>query len=100
MTDSSTWGLEMDDTYRIRVSGHLDDRWSDSLGGLAVQRRDDGTTVLVGPVIDQAALHGVIARIRDLGLPLLAVNRVVESHGRLSWDVPRGEAIQTRGGHR
>jgi hypothetical protein len=72
----------MVDTYRIRVGGHLDDRWSDWLGGLAVQRRGDGTTVLVGPVVDQAALHGVIARIRDLGLPLLSVNRVVESHGR------------------
>ena len=66
----------MADIYRIRVGGHLDDRWSDWLAGLAVQRRDDGTTVLVGPVVDQAALHGVIARIRDLGLPLLAVNRL------------------------
>jgi hypothetical protein len=80
MTDSTEWGLAMDDTYRIRVSGHLDDRWSDWLGGLAVQRRDDGTTVLVGPVVDQAALHGVLARIRDLGLPLLAVDRVAEPH--------------------
>jgi len=68
----------MADIYRIRVGGHLDDRWSGWLAGLAVQRRDDGTTVLVGPVVDQAALHGVIARIRDLGLPLLAVNRLAE----------------------
>ena len=74
----------MDHTYRIRVSGHLEDRWSDWLGGLAVQRRDDGTTVLVGPVVDQAALHGVLARIRDLGLPLLAVDRVAERHGDTS----------------
>jgi hypothetical protein len=81
MTDSLSWGLAMDDTYRICVRGRLDDRWSDWLGDFAVQRREDGTTVLVGPVIDQAALHGVIARIRDLGLPLLSVNRVVESHG-------------------
>jgi hypothetical protein len=72
----------MDDTYRICVRGRLDDRWSDWLGGFAVQRREDGTTVLVGPVVDQAALHGVIARIRDLGLPLLSVNRVVDSPGR------------------
>ena len=71
----------MVDIYRIRVRGHLDDRWSDWLGGLAVQRQEDGTTVLVGPVVDQAALYGVIIRIRDLGLPLLSVNRVVESHG-------------------
>ena len=68
----------MDDIYRIQVQGHLDDRWSEWLGGPAVQRRDDGTTALVGPIVDQAALHGVIARIRDLGLPLLAVNRLAE----------------------
>jgi hypothetical protein len=69
----------MGEIYRIRVSGHLDDRWSDWLGGLAVQRQVNGTTVLVGPVVDQAALHGVIGRIRDLGLPLLEVSRVDES---------------------
>ena len=71
----------MVDTYRIQVRGHLDDRWSDWLGGLAVQRQEDGTTLLVGLVVDQAALHGVIVRIRDLGLPLLSVKRVVESYG-------------------
>ena len=70
----------MVDTYRIRVRGHLDDRWSDWLGGLAVQRQEDGTTLLVGPVVDQAALHGVIIRIRDLGLPLLSVKLFVEPH--------------------
>ena len=69
----------MVDTYRIRVRGHLDDRWSDWLGGLAIQRQSDGTTALIGPVVDQAALHGVIIRIRDLGLPLLSVRRVAEA---------------------
>ena len=68
----------MTETYSIRVRGHLADRWSDELGGLAVQLHDDGTTALVGPIVDQAALHGVLARIRDLGLPLLAVDRVAE----------------------
>ena len=71
----------MVDTYRFRVRGHLDDRWSDWLGGLAIHLQEDGTTVLVGPVVDQAALHGVIIRIRDLGLPFLSVKLCVEPHG-------------------
>ena len=82
MTDSRSWGFALVDTYRIRVSGHLDDRWSDWLGDLVIHLQEDGTTLLVGPVVDQAALHGVINRIRDLGLPLLSVRRVVESQGR------------------
>jgi hypothetical protein len=90
----------MVDTYRICVGGHLDDRWSDWLAGLVIQRQDDGTTALVGPVVDQAALHGVLACIRDLGLPLLAVDRVAEPNGGTSRDVQRGGAGLTRGGNR
>ena len=71
----------MAEIYRIRVQGDLGNRWSDWLGGLDVQCGGDGTTELVGPIVDQAALHGVIARIRDLGVPLLGVDRVDESHG-------------------
>ncbi len=71
----------MDGIYRIRVKGHLDDRWSTAFDGMSLQREDDGTTVLAGPVVDQAALHGVIARVRDLGLPLLSVKRIAEAHG-------------------
>ena len=69
----------MSESYRIRVRGHLENRWSDWLGGLAIHLQEDGTSVLAGPVVDQAALHGVIVRIRDLGLPLLSVRRVVEA---------------------
>ena len=76
-----TEGNAMDDIYEFRVEGHLDDRWSDWLGGLAICQQEDGTTVLVGPVVDQAALHGVIVRIRDLGVPLLSVRRAIESRG-------------------
>ena len=72
--------MVMVDIYRFRVRGHLDDCWSDWLGGLAVQCQEDGTTVLVGPVVDQAALHGIFVRIRDLGLILLSVTLVSESH--------------------
>jgi len=69
--------------YEIRIKGHVDDRWSEWFGGLAIHRQEDGTTLLVGPVVDQAALHGVIIRIRDLGVPLLSVSRVVKSHGSM-----------------
>ena len=64
------------DIYEFRLKGHLDDRWSEWFGGLAVQRQEDGTTVLVGPVVDQAALHGVLNGIRDLGLTIISVQRV------------------------
>ena len=80
----------MNDIYRICVSGHLDDRWSEWFGGMSLQRRDDGTTVLVGPVVDQAALHGLITRIRDLGLPLLSVeNRMTAMPQTLEEGAPR-----------
>jgi hypothetical protein len=62
--------------YRIRVRGHLDDGWSAWFDGLAVRNLDGGDALLEGDLADQAALHGVLARVRDLGLPLLAVNQV------------------------
>lgn len=87
----------MVDIYRIRVGSHLDDRWSDWLDGLVIERQADGTTVLVGPIVDQAALHGVLARIRDLALPLLTVDRVADEHLGTSRDVRRGGAGQAKG---
>ncbi|MDQ2683485.1 MAG: hypothetical protein M3Y37_08150 [Chloroflexota bacterium] len=64
----------MTETYRIHLKGHLADRWADWFEGLAIERRADGTTALTGPITDQAALHGVLARIRDLGIVLLSVD--------------------------
>jgi len=61
--------------YQIRLRGHLDPLWSDWFDGLAITWRD-GDTLLTGQVVDQAALHGLIRRTRDLGLPLLSINRV------------------------
>jgi hypothetical protein len=60
--------------YTIRVAGLLDDRWATWFDGMALAH-DDGTTVISGPVPDQQALHGLLARVRDLGLPLLSVTR-------------------------
>ncbi len=67
----------------IRVKGQIDERWSAWLEGLTIQHVEPDETVLTGPVVDQAALYGLIAKLRDLGLPLAAVNPVKEvSHGR------------------
>jgi hypothetical protein len=61
--------------YEIRLTGHLDARWAAWFDGLAVSREGDGTTLISGPVADQAALHGLLQRVRDLGLPLVSVTR-------------------------
>lgn len=63
-------------TYEIRVAGHLDDHWAAMLDDLTLARLGDGTTRLAGPLIDQAQLHGLLGRIRDLGVPLLALRTV------------------------
>jgi hypothetical protein len=63
------------DWYEIRVQGRLDDRWTAWFDGIGLDRTDDGTTVLRGPVTDQAALHGLLNKLRDLGVPLLSVTR-------------------------
>lgn len=60
--------------YQIRIKGHLDDRWSEWLEGLRVTHEEDGMTVLTGLVADQPALHGLLVKIRDLGVPLVSVN--------------------------
>lgn len=60
--------------YEIRVRGHLPDRWADWFEGMAITLDDDGSTLLTGPVADQAALHGLLKKVRDLGMPLLSVN--------------------------
>lgn len=61
------------DRYEIRVKGHLADRWAAWFDGMAVTRQADGTTVLDGPVADQSALHGLLRKVSDLGLPLVSV---------------------------
>ncbi len=63
--------------HEIRIKGHLHDRWADRFEGLAFTHESDGTTTLSGPLTDQAALHGVLNRIRDLGLPLISVHCVI-----------------------
>jgi hypothetical protein len=62
--------------YQIRIKGHLGREWTDWFGGLTIRLTDNGETLLTGPVVDQAALHGLLRKVRDLGVPLLSVSRV------------------------
>ncbi len=62
--------------YEIRIKGHLGRQWTDWFGGLSITLEDNGETLLTGPVVDQAALHGVLRKVRDVGMPLLSVIRL------------------------
>ena len=77
LTERDEWVV-----YQIRVRGELDVEWSDWFDGMTISHQADGETVLAGPVRDQCALHGILAKIRDLGLPLLSLIRTGASLGR------------------
>jgi hypothetical protein len=67
--------------YEIRLKGHLDDRWAEWFEGLTITLVEDGDTLLTGPVIDQAALHGLLKKVRDLGMSLVSVSPVEPGQG-------------------
>src|SRR5437773_6951801 len=75
-THASTEEYHEPGQYEIRIKGHLDTRWADRFEGLSFTHASDGTTILAGPVVDQAALYGLLRKVRDLGLPLLSVVQV------------------------
>ena len=79
--------------HEIRIEGHLGSSWSHRFAGMSIRRQADGTTVLSGPLVDQAALHGVLMAIRDLGLILVAVQRLPEDVQ--GWD---GDTSRKAGG--
>lgn len=64
------------DVYCITIKGHLESEWSEWFDGLTITMVDNGLTILTGPIVDQTALHGVLIKIRDLGLPLLSLTRI------------------------
>ncbi len=71
--------LDRPSVYQMRIKGHLGSQWTDWFGGLTVTLEDSGESLLTGLVADQAALHGLLKRVRDLGMPLISVNRVEPS---------------------
>jgi hypothetical protein len=62
--------------YQIRIKGHLSPQWTDWFGGMTITLEENGDTLLTGPVVDQAALHGLLRKVRDLGMPLISAIRV------------------------
>lgn len=62
--------------YQIRLKGHLSSQWIDWFDGMTIMLEDNGETLIVGSVVDQSALHGLLKKVRDLGMPLLSVNRI------------------------
>jgi hypothetical protein len=75
-THAAAEGHHQPERYEIRLKGHLDNRWADRFAGLSFTLESDGTTLLAGPVVDQAALYGLLRQVRDLGLPLVSVIQV------------------------
>ena len=75
-TDAATDDQLEAGLYEIRIKGHLDNRWATWFEGLSVTLEENGDTLLIGPVVDQAALHGLLRKVRDLGLPLVSVIHV------------------------
>jgi hypothetical protein len=78
-THAAPKGHDEPGLYEIRLKGHLEYRWAAWLEGLTITLEDTGDTLLTGQVVDQAALHGVLRRVRDLGMPLISVSRVSPS---------------------
>ena len=76
MSEKSTGSHSDAGWYEIRVKGHLDSRWATWFDGLILTNHSDGTTVISGPLLDQAALHGLLQKVRDVGLPLVSVTSV------------------------
>lgn len=67
--------------YQIRIKGHLGSQWTDWFGGLTITLEDNGDTLLTGPVVDQAALYGLLRKVRDSGMSLVSVHRVEPGQG-------------------
>jgi hypothetical protein len=77
---SETRDLTQSIVYQVRIKGHLGRQWTDWFGGLTVTLEENGDTLLTGPVVDQAALHGLLKKVRDLGMPLVSVKSTAKEN--------------------
>lgn len=82
--------------YQIRLKGHLGPQWAAYFDGFALTNSENGEALLTGMITDQAALHGVLAKIRDLGLPLLSVNRLASGEASENADSKSGSQEETQ----
>ena len=94
-TDASTQDHHQPELYQIRLKGHLDDRWAAWFEDLTITLEENGETLLTGPVVDQAALHGLLRKVRDLGAPLLSVIRLDPGPSTLPKAVGTGQTDMT-----
>lgn len=77
--------------YQIRIEGHLGRQWAEWFAGLTITLEDNGESLLTGPVVDQAALHGLLRKIRDVGMPLLSVNHVESGQAEATESKPSSQ---------
>jgi hypothetical protein len=89
MSDTSAGNQHGTGRYEIRLKGHLDARWAAWFDGLSLTSDLDGTTVISGPVVDQAALHGLLRKVRDIGLPLVSVTQLDPDQPETATIAPR-----------
>jgi hypothetical protein len=96
MSEMSTGPHRNPGRYEIRLKGHLDSRWAAWFDGLSLTNESDGTTIIHGPVADQAALYGLLQKVRDIGLPLVSVTQVQPDKPDCPPSSPHNSAIQPR----
>jgi hypothetical protein len=96
MSEISTGPHHNPGRYEIRLKGHLDSRWAAWFDGLSLTNQSDGTTIIRGPVADQAALHGLLQKVRDIGLPLVSVTQVQPDQPERLPSRPGNSSIQPR----
>ncbi|MEO1620718.1 MAG: hypothetical protein AAFU53_06745, partial [Cyanobacteria bacterium J06632_3] len=99
MSDARPSCYDLSEPYEICIQGHLDTRWADWFDGLAISHEDSGNTRLTGHITDQSALHGVLAKIRDLGLPLISLMPIASHQDSSHLETPHQDSSHQEAPH-